>query len=218
MILGLGKLRESRIEDIAVTKRTEQILLLLSNLHLADKTVLEIGCGYGVHIMHISRLFKMAIGMDIRQYTLRYAKEHTINVNASAKFVRANAECLPFRDMCFDIALVLEVLEHVQDPRNVLKEATRSLKSEGYLVISVPNRRYPLEMHGMRIGKTVLTGFHGSVPFFSWAPRFARNRFERARIYSEKEITEIIEDSGLVVCQVQYSIFPRLDRLNRKNH
>ena len=216
MILGLGRLRGARADDLAVMKRTGHVLLLLSHLHIADKTVLEIGCGNGVHIISISRLFKRAIGIDIRQDSLRYAKELTIDLNASAKFVRANAECLPFRDMCFDVALVLEVLEHVQAPRNVLKEAAQSLKSKGYLVISVPNRRYPLEMHGMRIGKTVLTGFHGSIPFFSWAPRFARKKFEIARIYSKKEITEIIEDSGLVVRQVQYSIFPRLDRLGSK--
>lgn len=215
MRLGLGKIRGSRAEDLAVTKRTEQILGLLAHLHLADKIVLEIGCGYGAHIMIMSRRVKIAIGIDIAQGPLRYAKEQQ-STYISAKLVRANAELLPFRDSCFDVALVLEVLEHVQNPRDVLEEAMRSLKSQGYLVVSVPNRRYPLEMHGMRIGKTVFTGFHGSVPFLSWAPRFIRNTFETARIYTKKEITEIIEESGFVVCQVQYSILPRLDRLGSK--
>ena len=216
MILGLGTIRRSRAEDLAVKKRTEQVLKLLAQLSLDDKTVLEVGCGYGMHILSLAQVAQMAIGIDIERDRLREAREDAVNLNASSKYVEANAECLPFRDSCCDVVMIIEALEHIQNPENALKEVKRVLKSQGYLVVSVPNRRYPLEMHGMRIGKTVFTGFHGSVPFFSWAPRFIRNTFETARIYTKKEITEIIEESGFVVCHVQYSILPRLDRLGIK--
>lgn len=216
MTLGLGTRRRPRAEDLGVIKRTEQVLGLLAHLSLADKTVLDVGCGYGVHTLSVARVAQIAIGIDIAQGALREAREDAVDLNSSAKFVSANAECLPFRNSCCDVVLVLEVLEHIQNPENALKEAKRVLKSQGYLVVSVPNKLYPLEMHYVRIGGIEFRGFYGSVPLFSWAPRFIRKRFETARIYTKKEITEIIEENGFVACQVQYSVLPRLDRLGSK--
>jgi len=48
----------------------------------------------------------------------------------------ANAEKLPFKDKEFDCAIVSEVLEHVDDPVKVLKEAMRVADS---VALSVPN-------------------------------------------------------------------------------
>lgn len=50
-------------------------------------------------------------------------------------FVRADANCLPFPDKQFDIAVLGEILEHVPDPLEVLKEAKRVGKK---VVITVP--------------------------------------------------------------------------------
>ena len=216
MTLGLGNLRRPRVEDLAVIKSTERVLGLLSHLSLDDKTVLDIGCGNGVYTLSLAKLVRRAIGIDIARDKLREAREDAIEFKANSIFALANTECLPFRDSCCDVVMIIEALEHIQNPEIALKEAERVLKNQGYLVVSVPNRLYPLEMHGMRVGRTVITGFHGSVPFFSWAPRFIRNKFETARIYTKKEITEIIESNGFTPCSVQYSILPRLDRLGSK--
>jgi ubiquinone/menaquinone biosynthesis C-methylase UbiE len=217
MTLGLGTTkRRQRAEDPSVKKRTEQVLGLLAHLSLANKIVLDVGCGFGLYTLNVERVAQMAIGIDTAQGVLRYAKEDAIHLNSSAEFVGANAECMPFRDSCCDVVLVLEALEHIQYVERALKEAKRVLKSPGYLVVSVPNRRYPFEMHNIRIGKIVISGLYGSVPFFSWAPRFIRKKLETARIYTRKEIAKIIEENGFIVCQVQYSTLPRLDRLGSK--
>lgn len=50
-------------------------------------------------------------------------------------FVRANAEELPFKDQEFDVAVLAEILEHVENPIQALKEAKRAAKR---LVITVP--------------------------------------------------------------------------------
>jgi len=216
MTLGLGTIRRPRAEDLAIIKRTERVLGLLAHLSLADKTVLDVGCGNGVYTLSVAQVAQTAIGIDIERDRLREAQEDAVNLNASSKYVEANAECLPFLDSCCDVVMIIEALEHIKNPEIALKEAERVLKSQGYLVVSVPNRLYPLEMHYIRIGKTIIRGFYGQMPFFSWAPRFIRKRFQTARIYTKKEITEIIEENGFVACQVQYSAFPRLDMLGRK--
>ena len=216
MTLGVGTIRRPRSTDMAIVKRTERILGLLAHLSLTDKTILDVGCGNGVYTLCLAKLAQTVIGVDIVLEGLRETQEDTPDLKTFAQFAVANAECLPFRDSCCDVVLVIEALEHIQNPEITLKEAKRVLKSQGYLVVSVPNRLYPLEMHGMRIGKTLIRGFYGQIPFFSWAPRCIRKRFQTASIYTKKEITHIIEESGLIACHVQHSSFPRMDMLGNK--
>jgi len=216
MILSLGAIRRPRAEDLAIIKRTEQILRLLAHSSLGKKTVLDVGCGYGLYTLSIAQVAKRTIGIDTQEEPLREARKNRVKLNTSAEFIKATAEHLPLRDSCCDIVLVLEALEHIENQGGALKEANRISKRLGYLVVSVPNKLYPLEMHYVRIGRIEVRGFYGSVPFFSWVPRFIRKRFETARIYTQKEIIKIIEENGFVVCHVEYSVFPRLDRLGSK--
>ena len=132
-----------------------------------------------------------------------------------SEFIRASAENLPFYNSCFDVVIAIETLEHVKNQERALQEASRVLRKDGYLVTYVPNRLYPLETHGLTIGNKMIHGFHGSVPFFSWAPRFMRERFETARIYSKGEIVGTIERNGFIVQEVHY-MYPPLDGLNNQ--
>lgn len=93
-----------------------------------------------------------------------------------------------------------------------MKEVGRILKKDGYLVLYIPNILYPLETHGARIGKKYIMGFYGSIPLLSWAPRFIRNRFETARIYSKREILNILERNDFTIQEVDY-MYPPLDKL-----
>src|ERR1035437_1190034 len=56
--------------------------------------------------------------------------------NGAPNLVIANASKLPFDDKSFDTAVLSEVLEHVDDPAAVLREAMRVADS---IAISVPN-------------------------------------------------------------------------------
>ncbi len=59
--------------------------------------------------------------------------------------ILADATNLPVNDESYDIAIMGELLEHVPDPRAVLKEAFRVLKNNGVALITVPFM-YPI--HG----------------------------------------------------------------------
>ena len=45
---------------------------------------------------------------------------------------------IPRRDTSYDIVLMLQVLEHIEEPVRALKEINRILKEEGVLFLSVP--------------------------------------------------------------------------------
>jgi len=73
---------------------------------------------------------------DIEAYGLRvvYADVST----AKQPHVQADAAWLPFRDGSFDGVICSEVLEHVPDPRVVLKDVHRVLKPDGLLLVCIP--------------------------------------------------------------------------------
>lgn len=83
-----------------------------------------------------------------------------------------DAHRLPFQDNSIDSLIYQAVLEHVQDPRRVIDEATRVLKPGGYLYLEVPflqgfhadphdYQRYTLE--GLRIRTKALTEIDAGV-------------------------------------------------------
>ena len=206
----------STVEDISVKRRTEQVVKIVAHLPITDNTVIDIGCGTGSQALAISHIVESVVGIDVREDSIKEAQRSRIESNASVEFIMADAEYLPFRNSCCDTATMLEALEHVQNQDTVLREIWRVLRDSGYLILSVPNKLYPLEMHYVKIGKVVLHGICGSVPFFSWLPHIVRKKFETARIYTKKEIMDIIQRNGFLIHQVQYSPYPRLDRIGSK--
>lgn len=207
---GLGAPSASSIDDFAVEKRRRQILKYIS---LEGKAILDAGCGNGLYTLTLANLAKESIGVDIRQVVLIEAIKNKARLNRNTEFIQALAESLPLHDSSFDVVLLIEMLEHVRSEERVLAEAKRVLKNEGYLLIYVPNKLYPFDEHGVRIGQRNIKGLYGgSIPFFSWCPQLIRKKFERARIYTKGQIVKLVEEHGFTVQDVDY-MYPPLDRL-----
>lgn len=59
--------------------------------------------------------------------------------------ILASAENIPVNDGSFDTAIMRELLEHVQDPKKILRECHRLLRKSGTLLITVP---FMIGIHG----------------------------------------------------------------------
>lgn len=97
----------------------------------AKGSLIDIGCGRMPYRKELEPLVDSYIGVDHPQVSKRYISDHKPEVLADAKK-------LPFRSDTFDIALLIQVLEHVDSPDKVIKEAARVLKPGGILIISLP--------------------------------------------------------------------------------
>jgi ubiquinone/menaquinone biosynthesis C-methylase UbiE len=207
---GLGTSSATSIDDFAIEKRKTQIL---KHISLTGKIMLDIGCGNGLYTLALASLAKKTVGIDIRQEVLTEATKNKIKLGGDTGFIRALAESLPLRNSTFNIVLLVEMLEHVQSEEMTLNEANRVLKDDGYLIIYVPNKLYPFDQHGLRVGQRDFKGIYGgSIPFFSWCPQVLRNKFERARIYTKGQIVRLVEKYSFAVLNVDY-MYPPLDRL-----
>lgn len=90
---------------------------------LADKHVLEVGCGRGV----FQDLVDDYTGVD---YAASAGK------HLHKPFVEASATNLPFEDNTFDAVWTVWVLEHVPEPEQAFEEIARVLKPGGLLYLA----------------------------------------------------------------------------------
>lgn len=98
--------------------------------------ILDIGCHGGIFTYQIFQKFKKSeiYGIDISKNAILYAKRKYKNI----KFIIARAEKLPFENNKFDLITCFEVLEHVENPEEVIKEIKRVSRKEANLLIIVP--------------------------------------------------------------------------------
>ena len=88
--------------------------------------VLDLGCGY--------KPFKIFFP-DAKEYIgIDFSYEN----GEPDILLDLNKDILPFSDDYFDLIIISETLEHLYDPKKVLSEAARVLKSGGFIYISTP--------------------------------------------------------------------------------
>ena len=106
--------------------------------------MLDLGCGEGRHIFGVMEKFPdlKCIGLDPHIESLDKAFEglkflESIS-NTKTSFLSGSAYSLPFCDDSFDLVVCSEVLEHLYDYKDAIKEINRVLKPGGQFLASVP--------------------------------------------------------------------------------
>jgi SAM-dependent methyltransferase len=101
----------------------------------------------------------------------------------------------PLDDEVFDAVICLEVLEHIKNPRNLLDEIRRSLRPNGYLVVSTPNSHMPT----WRIRDDVVLGSDLLSKIYS-----NRVMGQDENRYSKEELEQLLVSHGFGVCGFRY--------------
>lgn len=133
-------------------------------------TVLEIGCGDGVMLDTLRRLGWRVVGVE-RTAKMAWFACHKLGLPV---FAGGTEAIVPKPH--FDLIILFQVLEHISDPLNVLKQCATLLKPGGVLLVGMPN---------LDSWQALYSGphwFHLDVPrhLFHFSPKSLENVLEMA--------------------------------------
>jgi len=111
--------------------------------HRKKLKVLDIGCGTGETMSFVKSFLKNpdVIGVDNSQVAVNFATKR------GHKVIKVNALKLPFEDNSFDVILILDVIEHIKDDRELLSEAKRVLRPGGKIIVTAPALQFIWSQH-----------------------------------------------------------------------
>lgn len=100
-------------------------------------SILDIGCGGGLVCEPMSRLGASVTGIDADKEAIAAAKAH-----AEQSGLSINYQALTTADIKtkFDVVLALEVIEHVSDTTQFMKDVAALVKPGGLVIVSTLNR------------------------------------------------------------------------------
>jgi len=101
-----------------------------------DKIVLESGCGGGMYIEELSKSMNnnKYFGTDFS----RSAVKDVSKENSRAQYFISDSMIMPVKDNSIDVLLLLDIVEHVDEPEKVFAETKRILKEDGIIHLNIP--------------------------------------------------------------------------------
>jgi len=103
-----------------------------------DKTLkfLDLGCGNGMYSEALGRIGHEIVAVDVSRKALDLARKRGVS-----NCVLASATHLSLRPNIFDRTLLIDVFEHLLEPKKTLSEIHRTLRPYGILILQTPNKR-----------------------------------------------------------------------------
>lgn len=176
--------------DMAFKKRVQTIFDWIP--FAENDLILDMPCGRGFYlnmIRHVSAC--RVVGAELDWEVMLKAKQNVGHLDVALH--NANIYALPYEDNTFDAVIFSEVLEHLEDDVQALKEAYRVLKPNGVLVATVPHANYPFWWDP--INKTLETLFNTHIQHGMFAGIWANH----VRLYLPDQLRQAVLGAGFVV-------------------
>jgi SAM-dependent methyltransferase len=94
--------------------------------------ILDAGCGSGRNMVELARN-GVVTGIELSETSVALARERD-----AGEVILGSVLDMPFADASFDLAVSLDVIEHLEDDLSALRELRRTVAPGGSLLVTVP--------------------------------------------------------------------------------
>jgi SAM-dependent methyltransferase len=138
----------------------------LARRHCVGKTVLDAGCGEGYGAALLAEVASRVVAVDRDLPALAHALAR--HGQANLRFVCADLERLGAVRERFDVVCNFQVVEHLAEPRGLLREFRDHLVDGGVLILTTPNRLTSFSENPYHVREYTADELAGLLrPFFS---------------------------------------------------
>ncbi|MFS1512897.1 glycosyltransferase [Chengkuizengella sp. SCS-71B] len=110
---------------------------LISLVPESISRILDIGCGMGAMALELMNQRSCeVVGIEKHNLAFHFAKQHLDQVfHEDIETIELSEEKLG----TFDCIICADILQHLKDPWNIVKNLVKLLNENGYLIVSIPN-------------------------------------------------------------------------------
>lgn len=130
----------------AIERGRQMVETLAPFVNLQGKSVLDVGCGDGGLSIAFAEMGADVTGIDILPDRIERARIWASCRKEKIKFVHSDFLSNSWDDETFDVVVMNDVLEHVDEPMRVLQKMHQLLKPGGLTYIQAPNLHSPFNL------------------------------------------------------------------------
>lgn len=120
--------------------QTEAERHIIANWLTESEYCLDLGGGYGRITEVLEPRFRRTFMIDYSSRELRVASTRL----ARTTLIRGDIRKIPFEDNTFDCVVIIKVLHHIKEPREMIEEVVRVARNGGTVIMGVMNLRLGL--------------------------------------------------------------------------
>lgn len=151
-------------------------------VHTQKGKLVDVGCGDGHTVAWAKQLGWDAMGIEIDPAAVCEARSKNLNV------LEGTYEMLSSLTQRFDCIVCSHVLEHVHDPRALLRALKKSLKPGGLLLLTLPNSLSALRHHFGADWRGLEAPRHISIPSEHYLLRLLEQLDFSVRSYADNQL------------------------------
>jgi 2-polyprenyl-6-hydroxyphenyl methylase / 3-demethylubiquinone-9 3-methyltransferase len=130
--------------------------------------VLDVGCGGGYACEFLAKRDASVFGTDIMTASLQQAKDHAHQENLNIEYHPCTPERLPFADNSMDAVTCFDVLEHIPQKDQTIREIHRVLKPGGWFFYDTFNKTLWSKLFIIWLGEIIIRFMPRGTHYWPW--------------------------------------------------
>ncbi len=219
------------VNNQALTKKEVDFIIKALGLKKKD-LLLDLCCGHGRHSLELAKRGYRVKGLDYSKVLIEKGKTAAKKQKLTIEFRQGDARNLPYKDEFFDGVIMMGnsfgYTVEPADDRKILQEVYRVLKPAGKFLLDITNGEYvlkhlsPVAWHKATDDLYVLRKKEYSQEFKGIVAKEIVLSTQKGllneldyfeRIYSQTEISRLLEENGLRVLAIHYNLTSKKENL-----
>ena len=187
--------------------RISYILSKIDKKNVSKLKILDLGCGGGLTCEPLARLKADVTGIDFIEENIKIAKNHAKKSKLNINYVVDDIDNLKDKKK-YDIVLLLEIIEHLDDWKKLIKKIKKNIKPNGLIIISTINRNIFSKFFALFLAENIL----------NWIPKKTHNY---NKLIKPKELSNFLKKNDFEIKDItgmNYNPLLGQWKISKNNH